>query len=156
MSVDRQWARHGENHQFLATVLSPLSGRHRAISNSRATALEPYKLSVPSAPLCIQASSAPARISDCSLESSNLGFPPKSAKHTACVSLSWSAFHRSNHVLLALVLAFLCALEAHRPNQLHWTEVDQRGHFELSQIASHREQRDWGLEPCNWSRGNDS
>jgi hypothetical protein len=100
-----------------APVTFLLSGRHHTISNSRATALEPYKLSVQLAPLCIQASSAPTGVSDYSLEL-QIWDSPKSVKNTACVSSSRSAFHRPDHVLLALVLAFMCALEACRPNQL--------------------------------------
>jgi hypothetical protein len=46
---------------------SPLFGRQRAMPNSRATALGPYKLSVPSAPLGSHASIAPTRVSDCPL-----------------------------------------------------------------------------------------
>jgi hypothetical protein len=67
-----------------APVTFLLFGRHRAISNSWATALEPYKLSVQSAPLCIQASSAPTRVSDCSPELPNLGFPQIGQEHRVC------------------------------------------------------------------------
>jgi hypothetical protein len=57
-------------------VLSPLSGRHRAMLNSGATALEPYKLSVPSASLGSHAPNTPARASDRPPERPNLRFPP--------------------------------------------------------------------------------
>jgi hypothetical protein len=50
VSVHRRWVRHDESHQALATVLSSLSGRHRANSNSQAMAPNYYKLSTPSGP----------------------------------------------------------------------------------------------------------
>jgi hypothetical protein len=56
-------------------VLSPLSVRQRAMPNSRATALGPYKLSVASAPLGIQAPNAAARASDRPTERSNFKVP---------------------------------------------------------------------------------
>jgi hypothetical protein len=100
-------------------VLSPLSDRQRAIPNSRAIALGPYKLSMPSAPLGSQASSAPTRVSDCPPERSNLGFPPNWSRTPYCVSSLWPALHRSDHALLALVLASLHARDAARPDQLN-------------------------------------
>jgi hypothetical protein len=100
-------------------VLSPLSGRQRAIPNPRATALEPYKLGVPSAPLFSQASSAPTRVSDCPPKRSNLGFPPNWSRTPYRVSSPWPALHRSDHALLALVLASLRARDAARPGQLN-------------------------------------
>jgi hypothetical protein len=96
----------------------PLSGHQRAMPKLGATALGPYKLSVPLAPLGSLASSAPTRVSDCPPESSNLRFPPNRSTTSCCVSSSWPALQRSDHALLALVLAFLCALDASRPGQL--------------------------------------
>jgi hypothetical protein len=93
---------------------SPLSrsGRQRAIPNSRATALGPYKLSVPSAPLGSQAFSAPTRVSDCPPESSNLRFPPNRSRTLYCVCSPWLALYRSVHVFLALVSTSLYAIDA--------------------------------------------
>jgi hypothetical protein len=51
-------------HDNPAPVIVPLSDRQRAISNSRATTLGPYKLSVPSAPLGHHEAKAPAPASD--------------------------------------------------------------------------------------------
>jgi hypothetical protein len=48
--VHRRWGRHGRCHRALTTVLSSLSSRHRANSNSQATAPKFYKLSTPSGP----------------------------------------------------------------------------------------------------------
>jgi hypothetical protein len=57
-------------------MFSPLYGRQRAMSNSRATALGSYKLSVPLAPLGSQASNTPTRASDRPPERPNLRFSP--------------------------------------------------------------------------------
>jgi hypothetical protein len=61
-------------------VLSPLSDRQLAISNSRATALRSYKLSMPSASLGSQASNTPTRASDRPPELPNLKFPPNRSR----------------------------------------------------------------------------
>jgi hypothetical protein len=61
-------------------VFSPLSGRQRAISNSRDTALGPYKLSMPSALLGSQASNTPTRASDRPPELPNLRFAPNRSR----------------------------------------------------------------------------
>jgi hypothetical protein len=45
-----------------------------------ATALGPYKLSMPSAPLSNHTPNAPARASDCPLERSNFEVPPNQSK----------------------------------------------------------------------------
>jgi hypothetical protein len=57
-----------------------LSGRQRAIPNSRATALGFYKLSMPSALLGSHTPNTPARALDRPPERSNLGFPPNQSK----------------------------------------------------------------------------
>jgi hypothetical protein len=98
-------------------VLFPLSGR--ATQNSGATALGPYKLSVSSAPLGNHTPNAPARASDYPLEHSNFEFPPNRSRTQQCVSSPWPALHMSDHALLALVSALLCALDASRPGQLN-------------------------------------
>jgi hypothetical protein len=54
----------------------PLSGRQHAMPKLGATALGPYKLSVPSAPLGNHTPNAPAHASDYPPEHFNLGFPP--------------------------------------------------------------------------------
>jgi hypothetical protein len=61
-------------------VLSPLSGRHLAMLNSGATALEAYKLSVSSAPLGSHAPNTPARATDRPPERPNLRFPPNQSR----------------------------------------------------------------------------
>jgi hypothetical protein len=76
--VHHRWARHGESHQLLAPVHPFLSGRHRAIPNSRTTARGLYKLSTPSAPLCNCELNTPTRASNYSPEPLNCSFPPKS------------------------------------------------------------------------------
>jgi hypothetical protein len=61
-------------------LFSPLCSRQRATSNSRATALVSYKLSVPSAPLGSQAPNTPTRASDRPPERPNLRFPPNRSR----------------------------------------------------------------------------
>ena len=109
-------------------MLSPLFGRHRVISNSRATGLEPYKLSVPSAPLCIQASNAPARVSDCSPESSNLGFPPNRSETSRIVTSPWLARSMFVHALCSPVSVSLDSPNAPQPIQLSKATLDHREH----------------------------
>jgi hypothetical protein len=75
-SGDRRWAYHGKRHQLLAPVHPLFSDRHRVISNSRATAQGPYKLSTPSAPLCNCALNTPTRASNYSPEPPNCSVPP--------------------------------------------------------------------------------
>jgi hypothetical protein len=60
MSGHRGWSWHGNP----APVTLSLSDHQRAIPNSRATALGPYKLSVPSAPLGHHEAKAPTPASD--------------------------------------------------------------------------------------------
>jgi hypothetical protein len=73
-------------HQpVIATVdhrgdLVPLSGRQHAMPKFGATALGPYKLSVPSAPIGNYTPNAPARASDYPTERFNLGFSPNQSK----------------------------------------------------------------------------
>jgi hypothetical protein len=76
--VHRRWAHHSESHQLLAPVHHFLSSRHRAISNSRATAQGHYKLSTPLAPLCNCAPNTTTRASNYSPEPLNCLLPPKS------------------------------------------------------------------------------
>jgi hypothetical protein len=71
MSGHRWWSGHGESHASLAPVLSSLSGRQRAIPNSRATTLGPYKLIMPSAPLGHHEAKIPDPASNLPPESSN-------------------------------------------------------------------------------------
>jgi hypothetical protein len=100
-------------------VLSPLSGRQHAMPKLGATALGPYKLSVPSALLGNHTPNAPARASDYPPERSNFEFPPNLSRTPHCVSSPWPALHRSDHALLTLVSALLYALDASRPGQLN-------------------------------------
>jgi hypothetical protein len=72
----RRWPCHGESHESFAPVLSPLSGRQHAMPKLGATALRPYKLSVPSAPLGNHTPNTPSRASDYPLKRSNFEFPP--------------------------------------------------------------------------------
>jgi hypothetical protein len=64
----------------------PLFGRRASFPKFVATAHESYKLSVPSAPLGIQAPSTPTRVSNRSPENPNLGFPPNQSKTPCGVS----------------------------------------------------------------------
>jgi hypothetical protein len=119
MSVHRWWPCHGESHESLAPVTSPLSGSQRAVTKLDAASEGTYKLPPPWAPLSNHAPSAPVRVLDCPPESSNLEFPINQFSTPPWVSSSWPAFSRSVHVLLALVTAPWCAQDAHRPSQLN-------------------------------------
>jgi hypothetical protein len=114
----RRWARHGKRHQLLVLVHPLLSGRHRAISNSRGTAQGTYKLSTPSAPLCNCALNTPTRASNYSPEPPNCWVPPNQFS-TAVNKLSpWPVHSRSDLVLCSLVSAPLHAPDASRPDRL--------------------------------------
>jgi hypothetical protein len=114
-SGDRWWACHGKCYQSLAPVHPLLSDRHRASSNSRATAQGPYKLRTPSAPLSIQASNPPTCASNYSPESPNLGFPPNWSETPHIVTSSWLARSRSVHALCSPVSVSLDSPDAPRP-----------------------------------------
>jgi hypothetical protein len=64
MFVNRRWPCHGESHESLALVTSPLSGRQHAIPKLGATALGLYKFSILLAPLGNHEARAPAPTSD--------------------------------------------------------------------------------------------
>jgi hypothetical protein len=115
MSIRRCWSCHGKVHESLAPVASSLSDRQRNIFKLNATALESYKLSVPSAPLCSQ---APTRASDYPPDSPNLRLPPNRSRTPYWVSSPWPTLYRSVHTLCFLVSVPLCALDASRPGQL--------------------------------------
>jgi hypothetical protein len=117
-SGDRRWARHGESHQSLAIVLSSLCDRHRAISNSRATARGSYKFSMPSVPQGSQATNTPTRASNHPPELANSRFPPNRSRAPHGVTSPWPVRFRSDHVLCSLVSVPLCAPDASRPDRL--------------------------------------
>jgi hypothetical protein len=64
---------------FSASNIPSLRPQH-AMLKLGATALGPYKLSMPSAPLSNHTPNAPARASDCPLERSNFEVPPNQSK----------------------------------------------------------------------------
>jgi hypothetical protein len=117
-SGDRRWACHGKCHKSFAPVHLFLSDRHRASSNSRATAQGPHKLSTSSAPLGIQASNPPARASNYSPKSPNLGFPPNRSETPRIVTSLWLARSRSDHALYSPISVSLDFPDAPRPIQL--------------------------------------
>jgi hypothetical protein len=80
MSGHRRWSGHGESHESLVPVTFLLSGLQHAMQKLGATVLGPYKLSVPSAPLCNHTPNAPASASDCPQERSNFEVPPNQSK----------------------------------------------------------------------------
>jgi hypothetical protein len=154
-SGDRRWACHGKCHQSLAPVHPLLSDRHCASSNSRATAQGPYKLSTASALLSIQASNPPARASNYSPESPNLGFPPKSVRNTAHSDLVVAnSFQVRSCSLLSRfsVLRFSWCSSTHSI-KLNRARSSGTPVFILSSCCL-REQGDLKLRSCNWSRGN--
>jgi hypothetical protein len=107
-------------------VFFPIAARQHAVIKLRATAPRAYKLSAPSASLCIQASSVPTRTSDPPPESSNLGFSPNQPRIPCLVSSPWPAQFRSDLALCFLVSTPLLALDTHRPVQLSWATIDRR------------------------------
>jgi hypothetical protein len=108
----RRWACHSKRHQLLAPVHPLLSGRHRAISNSRATAHGHYKLSTPSASLCNCAPNTPTRASNYSPEPPNCLLPPNQFSATVRKVSPWPVCSRSDLVLCSLVSAPLRAPDA--------------------------------------------
>jgi hypothetical protein len=135
---------HGKCHQSLAPVHLLLSDRHRASSNSRATAQGPYKLSTPSALLGIQASNPPTRASNYSPESPNSGFPPNRSETPRIVTSPRLARSRSVHALFSPVSVSLDPPDAPRSSGTHMFILSSRC---LSG------QGDLELWLCNWSRG---
>jgi hypothetical protein len=116
--VHSRWSCHGKVHESFALVASSLTDSQRNLFQLNATALESYKLRVPSTPLCIQAPNAPTRASDYPPESPNLRLPPNQARTPYWVRSSWPARYRSVHTLFSLVSVLWCTLEAPRPIQL--------------------------------------
>jgi hypothetical protein len=96
-------SRHGESHQSLATVLFSFSNRHRAISNSRATARGSYKLSMPSVSQGSQAPIPSTRAFNCSLEPPNCSLPPNRSRAPREVTSPWPARYRSIPTLCSFV-----------------------------------------------------
>ena len=88
-------------------VFFPISGHHHAVIKLRATAPGAYKLSAPSASLCIQASSAPNRTSDPPPESSNFSFPPTHSRTPLGLPSPWPACSRLVQALWSFVLVSL-------------------------------------------------
>jgi hypothetical protein len=72
---------HGESHEFLAPVTSPLPGRQRFSSKLSATNVEFYKLKPQRTPLGNYASNTPALASNCLPEPPNFPFPPNQSKY---------------------------------------------------------------------------
>ena len=91
---------------------SSLLGRQRNLFELDATALVSYKLSEPLAPLGNHEAKAPTCDLELSTSELQFGISPKSVKAPPRVSSPWSARYRSDHAILALVLATLCAYDA--------------------------------------------
>jgi hypothetical protein len=128
-SIDRRRASHAKCHQSLAPVHPLLPDGHRAISNSRATAQGPYKLSTPSALLCNCALNTPTRASNYSPEPPNCSVPPNQFSAAVNKLSPWLVHFMSDLVLCSLVSAPLHAPDAPRPIQLSYTAPDHREHF---------------------------
>jgi hypothetical protein len=115
-----------------------------------ATALGYYKLVPQPAPLSSYAPSEPALTSNRPPQLPNLGFSPNLSRTPHCVSSPWPALHRSDHALLALVSALLCALNASRPGQLNKDHVRSPGTPRIIlSLRHHRGQSDLESELCN-------
>jgi hypothetical protein len=110
---------HRQSPQLSNQKLFPLSGRRASFPILATTAHGSYKLSVPSTPLGIQATSAPTRVSNHPPELANSRFPPNRSRAPREVTSPWPACYRSVHVRCSLVSVTLYALEAHHPNQMH-------------------------------------
>jgi hypothetical protein len=99
----RRWSCHGNIHELLALVALSLSGRHSAISNSRATTQGSYKLSVSSATLGSQAPSPSTRASNHPPELANLKLPPNQFSAAVKRLSPWPVRFKSVHALYSLV-----------------------------------------------------
>jgi hypothetical protein len=115
---DHRWACHGKCHQSLAPVHPLLSDRHRASSNSRATAQGSYKLSTPLAPLCNCALNTPTCASNYSPEPPNCSVPPNQFSVAMNKLSPWPVHSSSDLVLCSLVSAPLHAPDASWPDRL--------------------------------------
>jgi hypothetical protein len=83
LDLPHQELLHRQSQRLSNWKLFPLSGRRASFPKLAATAHGSYKLSVPSAPLGIQAPSAPTCVSNRSLENPNLSFPQIHQKNRA-------------------------------------------------------------------------
>jgi hypothetical protein len=83
LDLPHQELLHRQSPRLSNQKLFPLSGRHASFPKLAATAHGSYKLSVPLAPLGIQAPTTPTSVSILSLENPNLGFPKIHQKHRA-------------------------------------------------------------------------
>jgi hypothetical protein len=103
---------------IVAPVHPLLSGRHRAIPDSPATAPRAYKLSTPSAPLGNYATSEATRTSNHSLELANFLFPPIRFFAIVKTTSPWPAQFQSVHPLCSLVWVLSYPRNARQPIQL--------------------------------------
>jgi hypothetical protein len=131
ISTRRRWYCHDSIHDLLAPVTSFLSGRHRAISNSRATAPRAYKLSVPSPPQGSQANNTPTRTSNFPPELANSRLSPNRVSATMKETLPWPAILRSTPALFDHVLEPVLAHDTHQLDPLCLTTLNQPERLEL-------------------------
>jgi hypothetical protein len=125
----RRWAHHGKCHQSLAPEHPLLSGHRASFPELVATAYGSYKLSLPLVPQGSPTSNPPARASNYSPESPNLGFPPNRSETPRIVTSPWLARSRSVHALCSPVSVPICPPDAPRPIQLSQTTLDLWEHF---------------------------
>jgi hypothetical protein len=152
----KSWSLPSDHHSLLprnrhdrSPPVTLLSLRPPRVFSKLATTTDgTYKLPPQWAPLSNHTPNALARASDCPPESCNLEFPPNQSRTPSCVSSPWPALYRSVHALLALVSIRLCAVDAHRPNQLNWTWVDHREHLGLSSICAITMDREFSTRNC--------
>jgi hypothetical protein len=132
-----------------------LSGRQRTTSNSQATALESYKLSMLLAPLGIQEPSAPTCVSNHSPENSNLGFPPNQSKNTMRCELTVArSLQVRSWLLCSRFSVSMCyRYLATRPIKLDLARSPGTPRIVLG-LRRYHGQSDLELELCNWWKGN--
>ena len=134
ISTRRWWSCHDSIHDLLAPVTSFLSGRHRAISNSRATAPGAYKLSVPLAPQGSQATNTPTRASNHPPELANSRLSPNRVSATVKETSTWPAIPRSAPALFDHVLACVRSQDTHQLDPLCLTTLNQPERLELCSV----------------------
>jgi hypothetical protein len=115
-------------------VTSFLSGRHRAISNSRATAPGAYKLSVSSAPQGSQATNTLTRTSNRPPELANSRLSPNRVSTTVKETSTWPAIPRSAPALFDHVLACVRSQDTHQLDPLCLTTLNQPERLELCSV----------------------
>jgi hypothetical protein len=134
ISTRRRWSCHDSIHDLLAPVTSFLSGRHRSISNSRATTPGAYKLSVSSALQGSQVTNTPTRTSNRPPELANSRLSPNRVSATVKETSPWPAIARSAPALFDHVLAPVRACDTRQLDPFCLTTLNQPERLKLCSV----------------------